>query len=866
MELSRSINGRLARRMSLYVILVSTLIAIFTTTIQIYTDFQRDVRHVHAGLDQIEKTHLSNIASRVWVLDDNELEHTLKGLLSLPSIQYIAVYEDDNLFMEVGKNVGENVIVKHYPLIYKTNNINVGKLTVKASLDEVYQNIVDRALVILMTNAIKTFIVAGLILIIFHQLVARHLSKISKYAEQLNIDNLGRTFEFDRKKNNPEYQDELDLLNTALSNMQKNLAQAADSIIEREKDLIITLNSIGDAVITTDASGHITRMNPIAEQLTGWSLHDAKAHKIRDVFPIVNASTREPIESPIEKVISTGETVYLSNHTTLISRDGNEYQIADSAAPIRNSNNEILGMVLVFNDVTEQYHLREAAAKSKRDLQAIMDHSPAVIYVKDLEGRYLFINKEFSDVLQIDRNTAIGKNDFEIHPKNVAAKIRSNDAEVIKSGDALEFEEKVVQADGRCTYMSIKFPLLDEAGQIYALCGISTDITDRKQQEEKLRRSLKMDALGKLTGGIAHDYNNMLGIINGYAELLSTALSEQKQPELARYAEEIHHAGERNALLTRKLLDFSRHKNTETDTMNINMMLQNEQHMLEKILTARIKINFDLDENLWPVSVDSADMENAVINLSINAMHAIDDNGELTFQTRNEQVDEVEAGNLGLHKGDYIKFSVIDNGCGMDTSIKDKIFDPFYSTKGDRGTGLGLSQVYGFIERSNGAIKVYSEPGHGTQFVFYFPRHYIGMSVEENETDYKVVDLTGNETILVVDDEPALLGLSNEILMQQGYHVIVAESGKQALDILQNQHVDLVLSDVIMPQMDGYQLACIVQDKYPHIKIQMASGFSDDRDRDILDTSLQQNLIHKPFNSQILLKRIRSLLDSDELT
>ena len=287
--------------------------------------------------------------------------------------------------------------------------------------------------------------------------------------------------------------------------------------------------------------------------------------------------------------------------------------------------------------------------------------------------------------------------------------------------------------------------------------------------------------------------------------------------------------------------------------------------MLEKTLTARIQLMFNLADDLWPIWVDGGDLEDAIINISINAMHAIESNGQLTVRTYNEQVSAPDAELLDLDAGDYVVLSITDTGCGMDETTKEKIFDPFYSTKGEQGTGLGLSQVYGFVERSGGTIKVYSELGKGTRFVLYFPRYQESDRDEQSEQYQHVTDIRGNESILVVDDEPALLDLNCEALSQQNYNVFCAESAKQALDILEHESIDLLLSDVIMPEMDGYQLASIVQEKYPAIKIQLVSGFSDDRHLNRVDDSLHQTLLRKPLNSKKLLQRIRMLLDDQEI-
>ena len=663
-------------------------------------------------------------------------------------------------------------------------------------------------------------------------------------------------------------EDEIGSLNLAFNDMletidkrQKERDKAEKALSEREQDLVVTLNSIGDAVIVTDLNGHVTRMNPVAERLTGWTFEESFNKTIDYIFPIINEATNQPIANPVEEVVSTGKTVFLSNHTTLITREGKRVHIADSAAPIRNVNNEILGMILVFNDVTEQYKLREAAAKSKRDLQAIMDNSPAAIHVEDAHGKVIFFNQRFVKLFHID-DVIENKTINNLFEKTIGEKMQQFNDAVLSTGNVLEIEEVVPYEDGEYIYSSIKFPLYDEDNNIYAVCSISTDITDRRQQEEKLRRSQKMDALGKLTGGIAHDYNNLLGIIIGYAELLNDKLTNN--PDLVKYTSGIEHAAERGAKLTKKLLSFTRHKSEDENLLDINELINDQQLMLGKTLTARITLKMDLVKNIWPVWVDGGDLEDAIINMCINASHAIKGNGEIIFKTENKIISEIDAGVLHLDKGDYVLLTIIDSGSGMDKSIREKIFDPFFSTKGDGGTGLGLSQVYGFVKRSGGDIKVHSEPGQGTQFELYFPRSKQSAFKEGQASSVKKEKYQGGEIILVVDDEPALVDLAKDILVNQGYCVLTANSGAEALTILKDEKVDLIVSDVIMPTMDGYQLAEKVHKAYANIKIQLVSGFAGGRDDHITDKNLQDNILYKPYTSGELLQCIRRLFDGDE--
>jgi len=657
--------------------------------------------------------------------------------------------------------------------------------------------------------------------------------------------------------------DEVGLLARNFKDLMQRLVRSYNTLLKEKEFHQVTLDSIADAVIITDENGNVLYMNAVAEQLTGWLSYEASGQPLKSIFIIIDASTRLPIDNPVDKVLATGEVVYLSNHTTLIAKDKTEFQIADSASPIRDHDDNILGMVLVFNDVTEQYQLREANTRSQKNLQAIMDNSPAVIYAKDVQGRYIFVNQKFEQLFQRRSDEVIGKTSSDVFPEGFAEKQDNIDSQILKSGKTLEIEE-LSQLDGeQRSFLSVKFPLRDEDENTYAVCCISTDISERKSQETLLRRSQKMEALGQLTGGIAHDYNNMLGIIMGYSELLEKMLSEQ--PKCVRYAHEIHHAAERGSKLTRKLLSFTRHKVSNDATININELLLEQKQVLEKTLTARTKLTLDLGPDLWPVNIDDSDLEDAILNISINAMHAMESGGQLTIRTGNSHLVEADTQTSSLEPGDYVLLSITDTGAGMDEKTRDRIFDPFFTTKGQRGTGLGLSQVYGFVQRSAGHVQVYSEPGHGSRFAFYFPRSQQKTSGTETPVDTPDINLHGTETILVVDDEPAITSLTEVVLIEHGYKVFVAHDGLQALNILkeESENIDVIISDIIMPDLDGCQLAKEVQKRYPHIKIQMVSGFADDRHHGFVDDELHKNMMYKPCSSQALLIRIRHLLDSD---
>ncbi|MCK4708769.1 MAG: response regulator, partial [Gammaproteobacteria bacterium] len=363
---------------------------------------------------------------------------------------------------------------------------------------------------------------------------------------------------------------------------------------------------------------------------------------------------------------------------------------------------------------------------------------------------------------------------------------------------------------------------------------------------------------GKLTGGIAHDYNNLLGVIIGYAELLSSSLSDDK---LQKFSNEIAKAGKRGSNLTKKLLAFTKNQSATSSTVNINEILRIDQSMIQKTLTARIKVNFILGKSLWSSWLDAGDFQDAILNMSINAMHAMPDGGEFTVKTNNITISEPLKGNADIVPGDYVQMSLTDTGSGMDEAVRERLFDPFFTTKGEQGSGLGLSQVFGFINRSNGFIDVHSETAKGTTFNLYFKRYNEkNVKIEKNKVDERKPAAAGQK-ILVVDDEPALKELASEILTNHGYKVFTASDANNALYILEHEDINLVLSDVIMPEIDGYELASLIKEKYPHIKVVLASGYAKQKTLKPEHIQLTNNLLHKPYSSSELIEVISKKLE-----
>lgn len=511
-----------------------------------------------------------------------------------------------------------------------------------------------------------------------------------------------------------------------------------------------------------------------------------------------------------------------------------------------------------------------ALQESERTQRDILNNTSSVIYMKDLGGRYLFINSVFEKLFNLSNQDIIGKTDFDIFPRPNAEEFRANDQEVIETGELIEFEETAKNDDGEHHYISVKFPLKHADGRIYALCGISTDITERISLEEQVRRSQKMEAIGQLTGGIAHDFNNILGIVLGNLQLLQFTLPDDDEAQSS--IEKAISGVQRGTDITRKLLGFSRKDKGSIVQTSVSEIIENLTDLISKSLTASINIVTDLDPEIWKVNVNPGDLQDAILNISLNAKDAMPEGGVLVIETNNKVLDKAYTKrNPGVKEGEYVMITISDTGTGISREIKEKIFEPFFTTKEQgRGTGLGLSLVYGFVQRSGGHIKIYSEAGKGTSIRIYLPRSDKDTIEETGTPVIQSAPPTGNETILVVDDEEALLEVAETYLTRLGYKVLTAISGSDALNILyKHQDIDMLFSDIIMPgKINGYQLATSCREKYPSIKILLTSGFTKEREKyegggsPFLNT-LSKNILNKPYNQDELAQAIRDVLDKN---
>jgi PAS domain S-box-containing protein len=510
--------------------------------------------------------------------------------------------------------------------------------------------------------------------------------------------------------------------------------------------------------------------------------------------------------------------------------------------------------------------------ESTRLMDSIVENVPLMIFLKEAQGlRFVVFNRAGEDLLGYDRKDLLGKNDVDIFPPEQAAFFMAKDREVLDGGVLLDIpEEPILTAKkGQRLLHTRKVRIKGADGVTKYLLGISEDITDHKQAEadrvkleEQLRVSQKMEAIGSLAGGIAHDFNNLLSVILSYTEFVLDSIGEGA-PARADLLE-VKKAGDRAVSLVRQLLAFSRKQVLEPTVLDLNQIVAELEKMLRRILGEDIDFAQALGRDLGVTFVDPGQIEQVLMNLVVNARDAMPEGGKLTIETANVEFDDTyAASNTTVEPGPYVMLAVSDTGCGMDTETKARIFEPFFTTKDKgKGTGLGLSTVYGIVRQSGGDIHVYSEPGQGTTFKIYLPRKLSTMTAE-SRTPMAPTHLTGDETILVVEDEEAVCNLAKRILGAAGYTVLTAASGGEALAKCERheEEIHLVLTDVVMPEMGGRVFAERLAKLRKGIKVLYMSGYTDDAiaHHGTLDPGTK--FIGKPFNAADLTRKVREVLD-----
>jgi PAS domain S-box-containing protein len=505
--------------------------------------------------------------------------------------------------------------------------------------------------------------------------------------------------------------------------------------------------------------------------------------------------------------------------------------------------------------------------RSEERYRDLVENAHDIIYSQDLQGNYTSMNQAGAQITGYTHEEALALNVSQTVAPEYLAKTREMLTAKLAGERVTAYEMEILAKDGHRITVEANTKLVYHDGIAVGIQGIARDVTERKQLEEQLRQSQKMEAIGQLAGGVAHDFNNLLTAINGYSSLALQRL-EDNHP-IRSYLEEVKKAGDRAANLTRQLLAFGRKQILQPLAINLNDVVTDMNKMLQRLIGEDIRLTAKLDPALKRIKADPGQVEQVLVNLVVNARDAMPQGGQLTIETAMVELDSAYAGkHIGFVPGKYVMLAVSDNGTGMSDDTRARIFDPFFTTKEKgKGTGLGLSTVYGIIKQSGGNIWVYSELNHGTTFKVYLPQ----LATATNKTEPEVVELApsgGCETILLVEDEDVVRGLARKILEQSGYKVMAASRGAEAIRLCQQrtESIDLLLTDVVMPETSGKEVADRVTELLPGLRVLFMSGYTDEAivHHGVLDSNVE--FIQKPFTPAALVRRVREVLDAELVT
>jgi PAS domain S-box-containing protein len=611
-----------------------------------------------------------------------------------------------------------------------------------------------------------------------------------------------------------------------------------------------------EAIMSANLDGTILHWNAGAERLYGYTREEAVGRSIEFLVP---QDRRHELQE-IESLVRRGEIVE-PYETVRLRKDGAPIDVSLTISPIRERTGAVNGASIIVRDITARVQAERALQSREARFRAMVERSAEAAVAIDPEGTVLYVAPSISNVVGFGDTEMLGESVWDFVHSEDAGALRERIETILEApGTTAVSVHRMRHRSGGFRHIEATITNLLDVPEVKALVCNCRDITERAQLEEQLRQAQKMEAIGRLAGGVAHDFNNILGVITGLGELARRGVPAGER--VAARIDGILAAARRAADLTQQLLAFSRQQILQPQVLNLNAVLRDMEDMLHRLIGEDVQLVMRLDRELGQVRVDPGQITQIVVNLAVNARDAMPEGGTLTLETANvDHEDNQSIDNPAAQPAAYVRLTVIDTGVGMDPETRARIFEPFFTTKANgQGTGLGLAVTYGIVRQSGGDIEVDSQRGRGTTFSVYLPRV---------DAPARVPEATGSpaeggrETILLVEDEPSLREILGEVLQEAGYKVLTAADAREATTRFEESsgQVSLLVTDMVMPLMSGKRLGDQLSAHAPGLRILYISGYTDSGLVQEGMVSSGAAFLQKPFAPDELLRRVRQLLD-----
>ena len=856
-------RNRLSVRIVVAVLLCSSALTLLATAVQLYFDYQKDVKAIHSNIQFIQDSYLPAIISSVYTLDEKQVNTLLEGSLNIPDIEYVEIKDvSNNPFKSAGNPAASKDVTQVFPLDFITPSgkvISVGTLTVFASLEGIYHRLLEKAYVILLSNMVKTFFASILILMIINHIVVRHLVKISNFTRHLSLDELGQELTLNRKESESTKSDELAQLvqsiNRMLINIKDDTGKIEDmgqslrgseeryrSLVENQTELLSRFTPDGTFVFVNDA--YCQFFGKTKDELVGKKWH-----------PLLVDDDLQFVQEKLQTLSPSNPTVLIENR--IISGKGDIHWVQFVNSGVFDLDGNLIEVQSVGRDITERKRAEEALRESEEKYRSMMESMDDLVYICSPDYHVEYMNPAM--VKKMEGRDAVGELCHKVlHeldekcPWCVYDKVQSGENHVT---------EIVSPKDNR-TYNVSHFPIHNADGSISKL-NIYRDVTEKRKMEAQFQQATKMEAIATLAGGVAHEFNNALMGVMGNIELLKMEFSEDERRE--KYFEVMKSSGHRMSHLTDQLLAYAQGGKYQPRDLTLDDFVIGTLPILEHDLSSAIRVETHFPKDISYIKADNAQMQMVLSAILANSNEAIEDEGLIRITAENKDVDEALAKqHPGFKPGAYVCLIIEDDGKGMDQETKDRIFEPFFTTK-FQGRGMGMAAVYGIVKNHDGWISVDSEPRKGTVVRIYLP----AIIVESKEPGAKaatqpdVEPATGEGTVLMIEDQDVVIEVTQVMLERLGYRVMVAKTGKDAVHITEtfDGQIDLALLDIKLPDMEGGKVYPLIMQARPDLKVIVFSGYSiDGPARGILDAGAQ-DFIQKPFSLAALSEKLKKVLE-----